>query len=80
MGNSHFEATEKRVQIFENAGISFLEWGVWGEEGALNGPSLMIGGDRKAFESLRKVLSQIAAQNPRVFLPESFGTEGRVIM
>lgn len=67
-GNSHFEATEKRVQIFENAGISFLGMGVsGGEEGALNGPSLMIGGDRKAFESLRKVLSQIAAQNHQGF-------------
>ncbi len=38
-----------------------------GEEGALNGPSLMVGGERKAFESLSKILSQIAADNPQGF-------------
>ena len=77
-GNSHFEATEKRAQLFENAGISFLGMGVsGGEEGALNGPALMVGGERKAFESLSKVLSQIAADNPQgVSCLGHFGTGG----
>ena len=48
-----------------------------GEEGALNGPALMVGGERKAFESLRKVLSQIAADNHQgVSCLNHFGTGG----
>lgn len=63
-GNSHFEDTEKRVIEFAGIGIYFLGMGVsGGEEGALNGPSLMLGGDKHAYSLVSKELEIIAAKN-----------------
>jgi 6-phosphogluconate dehydrogenase len=63
-GNSHFEATEKRDERFTAAGISFLGMGVsGGEEGALKGPALMVGGHAEAFGRVQKDLAQMAAKN-----------------
>ena len=63
-GNSFFEATQKREEEFVKAGISFLGMGVsGGEEGALKGPALMIGGKQAAFEIVQSDLALIAAKN-----------------
>ncbi|MGB1170436.1 MAG: NADP-dependent phosphogluconate dehydrogenase [Flavobacteriaceae bacterium] len=63
-GNSYFEATEKRDERFTAAGISFLGMGVsGGEEGALKGPALMVGGHAEAFDRVKEDLAQIAAKN-----------------
>lgn len=62
-GNSLFEDTERRVKELEPTGLGFMGMGVsGGEEGALNGPSLMPGGTRAAYESLEPILTKIAAQ------------------
>ncbi|MGF1496320.1 MAG: NADP-dependent phosphogluconate dehydrogenase [Elainellaceae cyanobacterium] len=62
-GNSLYEDTERRVKELESVGLRFIGMGVsGGEEGALNGPSLMPGGTRAAYESIEPIVTQIAAQ------------------
>ncbi|MEM7796098.1 MAG: NADP-dependent phosphogluconate dehydrogenase [Cyanobacteria bacterium P01_C01_bin.118] len=62
-GNSLYEDTERRVKTLEAAGFRFIGMGVsGGEEGALNGPSLMPGGTRAAYESIESIVRKIAAQ------------------
>ncbi len=62
-GNSLYEDTERRVQALEAAGFRFIGMGVsGGEEGALNGPSLMPGGTEASYEFLAPILTKIAAQ------------------
>ena len=62
-GNSLYEDTERRVKTLEAAGFRFIGMGVsGGEEGALNGPSLMPGGTRAAYESIEPIVKKIAAQ------------------
>ena len=62
-GNSLYEDTERRVKDLESTGLSFIGMGVsGGEEGALNGPSLMPGGTQAAYESIEPIVTKIAAQ------------------
>lgn len=62
-GNSHFPDTERRSVELEKQGISFLGVGVsGGEEGALKGPCLMVGGTKAGYEIVSEMLSKIAAQ------------------
>jgi 6-phosphogluconate dehydrogenase len=62
-GNSFFEDTRRRTRELEAAGFRFIGTGVsGGEEGALNGPSIMPGGTREAYEHVEKILTTIAAQ------------------
>ena len=62
-GNSLYEDTQRRTQTLENEGFRFIGMGVsGGEEGALNGPSLMPGGTSEAYEALDPILNKIAAQ------------------
>ncbi|MEZ5404871.1 MAG: NADP-dependent phosphogluconate dehydrogenase [Verrucomicrobiia bacterium] len=62
-GNSLYTDTDRRYETWKKYGIHFFGMGVsGGEEGALNGPSLMPGGDRTAYESLRPILEKIAAK------------------
>ena len=62
-GNSHFQDTRRRESALLNEGIYFIGSGVsGGEEGALHGPSLMPGGDKKAYEEIRPIWEAIAAQ------------------
>ena len=62
-GNSLFTDTERRVKALEAEGFNFLGAGVsGGEEGALNGPSIMPGGSTAAFELVKPIFSKIAAQ------------------
>lgn len=62
-GNSHYSDTNKRMTSLTNKGINFIGLGVsGGEEGALNGPSLMPGGSRKAYSLIEKFLLSIAAK------------------
>ena len=65
-GNSHFKDTEKRAKQLSAAGIHFLGMGVsGGEEGALKGPALMIGGAKEAYLLVKNDLSAIAAKNSK---------------
>ena len=62
-GNSLYEDTERRVKELEPTGLGFIGMGVsGGEEGALNGPSLMPGGTRAAYAEIEHIVTKIAAQ------------------
>lgn len=62
-GNSLYEDTERRTKDLEACGLGFVGMGVsGGEEGALNGPSLMPGGTEAAYRELEPILTKIAAQ------------------
>ncbi len=62
-GNSYFQDTRKRETALAADGIYFIGSGVsGGEEGALHGPSLMPGGDKKAYEEIRPIWEAIAAK------------------
>ena len=62
-GNSHFKDTMRREDEWAKQGIRFIGSGVsGGEEGALNGPSLMPGGDKQAYEEIRPIWEAIAAK------------------
>lgn len=63
-GNSHFRDTKHREEMLAEHGIRFIGMGVsGGEEGALNGPSMMPGGDRSAVDSLMPLLLKMAADD-----------------
>ena len=62
-GNSLYEDTERRTRDLESSGLGFVGMGVsGGEEGALNGPSLMPGGTESGYRDLEPILTKIAAQ------------------
>jgi 6-phosphogluconate dehydrogenase len=63
-GNANFRDTQRRHDSVGEHGVHFLGVGVsGGEEGALNGPSIMPGGDREAYdESDKPILEAIAAR------------------
>src|SRR3954447_872192 len=62
-GNAHHRDTERRAEALSGHGIRFLGVGVsGGEEGALNGPSIMPGGDEAAYRDVEEILTTIAAK------------------
>lgn len=62
-GNSYFKDTNRRFKELANNHIHFIGMDVSGGElGALNGPSLMFGGDKETYQVLAPVLEKIAAK------------------
>ena len=62
-GNSHFPDTIRRTEYVESKGLLYVGCGVsGGEEGALNGPSLMPGGSPKAWEYVKPIFQAICAK------------------
>ena len=62
-GNSHFPDTIRRTAYVESRGLLYVGCGVsGGEEGALNGPSLMPGGSPAAWESVKPIFQAICAK------------------
>jgi 6-phosphogluconate dehydrogenase len=62
-GNSLFTDTERRVKELTAEGFKFIGTGVsGGEEGALNGPSIMPGGSEDAYKIVEPIFTKIAAQ------------------
>ncbi len=62
-GNSHFTDTNRRSGILADKDIHFFGMGIsGGESGARHGPSLMPGGSKEAYERVRPILEDIAAQ------------------
>ncbi|KAB7709175.1 NADP-dependent phosphogluconate dehydrogenase [Bacillus aerolatus] len=62
-GNTFFQDTVRRNRELDSLGIHFVGTGVsGGEEGALNGPSIMPGGQREAYELVRPILEAISAK------------------
>ena len=61
-GNAHFVDTRRREADLREKGIHFVGTGVsGGEEGALNGPSIMPGGSVESYEALGPLFESIAA-------------------
>lgn len=64
-GNSFFKDTIRRTHKLEQMNIHFMGVGIsGGEEGALNGPSIMPGGSFKAWEEVAGILTAISAKAP----------------
>jgi len=62
-GNAHFPDTIRRERTLREHGLHFVGTGVsGGEEGALNGPSIMPGGTPESYESLGPILEDISAK------------------
>jgi 6-phosphogluconate dehydrogenase len=63
-GNSNFQDTIRRVKEVEAHGLLYVGAGVsGGEEGALNGPSIMPGGSVGAWDSIKDTFQAIAAKS-----------------
>src|SRR5882757_5652622 len=62
-GNSWFKDTQRREAEWRGK-LNFFGMGVsGGEEGARNGPSLMPGGSKEAYDHLKPILESIAAKS-----------------
>ncbi|MFI5186709.1 MAG: NADP-dependent phosphogluconate dehydrogenase, partial [Chitinophagales bacterium] len=62
-GNSHFTDTLTRINFLQEKGIHFMGMGVsGGEMGARTGPSIMPGGDEKAWKQVKPVLEAVSAK------------------
>lgn len=62
-GNEWFPNQIRRHEELEKKGIMFIGMGIsGGEEGARNGPSLMPGGPRKAYDLIEPIIMKCAAK------------------
>ncbi len=62
-GNAHYADTRRREAALRERGLHFVGCGVsGGEEGALNGPSIMPGGSAQSYQKLGPIFESIAAQ------------------
>jgi 6-phosphogluconate dehydrogenase len=62
-GNSNYVDTQRREKDLKVKGFKFLGVGVsGGEEGALNGPSIMPGGALEAYQRVEAIFTKISAQ------------------
>ena len=62
-GNTHFLDTTRRMKEANAKGLLYIGTGVsGGEEGALKGPSIMPGGDAKAWPEVKPIFQAIAAK------------------
>jgi 6-phosphogluconate dehydrogenase len=62
-GNSNYQDTMRRLAELEGKGLLYVGTGVsGGEEGALNGPSLMPGGSEAAWPHIKPIFQAIAAK------------------
>jgi 6-phosphogluconate dehydrogenase len=76
-GNAKFADTRRRQAALAERGIHFVGCGVsGGEEGALNGPSIMPGGSAKSYQSLGPILEKISAHVDGAPCGTHIGTDG----
>ena len=62
-GNSLYTDTERRVKELESRSFGFIGMGVsGGAKGALEGPSMMPGGTRAAYDAIEPLVRKMAAQ------------------
>jgi 6-phosphogluconate dehydrogenase len=62
-GNEWFPNSIKRAEYLEGKGIHFIGMGIsGGEEGARNGPSLMPGGPKQAYDMVEEIFTKCSAQ------------------
>jgi 6-phosphogluconate dehydrogenase len=71
-GNSFYKDSIARYKRLKGRGVSFVDVGVsGGPEGALNGASLMIGGDFDAFKDTEKLFRDLSVNGGYEYLGES---------
>jgi 6-phosphogluconate dehydrogenase len=76
-GNANFQDTIRREKALRDRGLNFVGIGVsGGEEGALNGPSIMPGGSAEAYATLGPILETIAARVDDEPCVTHVGTDG----
>lgn len=62
-GNSHYQDTDRRLKALNEKGILYVGAGIsGGEEGARTGPSIMPGGNKEAWASLKPIFQSISAK------------------
>jgi len=63
-GNSYYRDTQRRVSELTKDNIHFLGVGIsGGEQGALHGPSMMVGGSEMAYDSVSTIFEAISAKD-----------------
>ncbi|MEW2493380.1 NADP-dependent phosphogluconate dehydrogenase [Streptomyces nodosus] len=76
-GNAHFTDTRRRERSLRERGIHFVGVGVsGGEEGALNGPSIMPGGSPESYAALGPMFEKISAKVDGEPCATHIGTDG----
>jgi 6-phosphogluconate dehydrogenase len=76
-GNAHFVDTRRREATLRERGIHFVGTGVsGGEEGALNGPSIMPGGTAESYAALAPMFESIAAKVDGTPCATHIGSDG----
>ena len=76
-GNSHFPDSIRRTKYLESKGFLYIGTGVsGGEEGALNGPSIMPGGSPEAWPEVKPIFQAIAAKVEGVPCCDWVGKDG----
>jgi 6-phosphogluconate dehydrogenase len=76
-GNAHFPDTRRREEALRAHGLHFVGSGVsGGEEGALNGPSIMPGGSPESYAVLGPILEDISAKVDGVPCCTYIGSDG----
>jgi 6-phosphogluconate dehydrogenase len=63
-GNSHYKDTQRREKYAKSKGFQYLGIGIsGGEQGALNGPSMMVGGEIETYNKVKVLLEVISAND-----------------
>ncbi|MGW5257668.1 NADP-dependent phosphogluconate dehydrogenase [Streptomyces sp. NPDC004012] len=76
-GNAHFADTRRRERSLRDRGVHFVGAGVsGGEEGALNGPSVMPGGSPESYAALGPMFEKISAKVDGEPCTTHVGTDG----
>ncbi|MFW2543868.1 NADP-dependent phosphogluconate dehydrogenase [Primorskyibacter sp. 2E107] len=76
-GNADFHDTRRRAVRLAEHDLHFVGLGVsGGEEGARNGPSMMMGGSAESWAGLEPILTRIAAQHEGDPCVARFGPDG----
>ncbi|MET7683892.1 NADP-dependent phosphogluconate dehydrogenase [Streptomyces sp. NPDC005423] len=76
-GNAHFADTRRREAALRERGLHFVGVGVsGGEEGALNGPSIMPGGSPESYAALGPMFEAISAKVDGEPCATHIGTDG----
>ena len=77
-GNSNYKDTMRRIKNVEERGFLYIGMGIsGGEEGALNGPSIMPGGSEEAWPEIKDLFQKISAKiNQNIPCCEWIGKNG----
>jgi 6-phosphogluconate dehydrogenase len=71
-GNSYYKDSIVRYKKLKGLGVQFIDVGVsGGPQGALNGASIMVGGDQEAFKKTQKLYKDLAVKDGFAYLGES---------